>query len=108
MDIVVQKYGGTSVANKEKLEEVCNKIINTYNKGIGVVVVVSAQGNTTDNLISKVKEYTSEVYEREMDLILSTGEIQTVALLSMMLKDNGYNVMSLTGEQAGVITNGDY
>lgn len=108
MDIVVQKYGGTSVANKEKLEEVCNKIINTYNKGIGVVVVVSAQGNTTDNLISKVKEYTSEVYEREMDLILSTGEIQTVALLSMMLKDKGYNVMSLTGEQAGVITNGDY
>ena len=108
MDIIVQKYGGTSVANREKLEEVCNRIINTYNKGFGVVVVVSAQGNTTDTLISKAKGYTSTVYEREMDLLLSTGEIQTVALLSMMLKDKGYNAVSLTGEQAGVITNGDY
>lgn len=108
MDIVVQKYGGTSVADKEKLEQVCSRIINTYNKGMGVVVVVSAQGNTTDNLIKKAKEYTSEIYEREMDLLLSTGEIQTVALLSMMLKDKGYNTISLTGEQAGIITNGDY
>lgn len=108
MDIVVQKYGGTSVANKEKLEQVCNRIINTYNKGMGVAVVVSAQGDTTDKLITKAKEYTSTIYEREMDLLLSTGEIQTVALLAMMLKDKGYNVVSLTGEQAGIITNGDY
>ena len=108
MDIIVQKYGGSSVANKDKLEQVCNKIIDTYNKGNGVVVVVSAQGDTTDELISKAKEYTVMTYEREMDLLLSTGEIQTVALLSMMLKDKGYNVISLTGEQAGIITNGDY
>ncbi len=108
MDIVVQKYGGTSVADKFKLEQVCNRIISTYNKGIGVVVIVSAQGDTTDKLITKAKEYVSNVYEREMDLLLSTGEIQTVALLSMMLKDRGYNSIALTGEQAGIITNGDY
>ena len=108
MDIIVQKYGGTSVESKEKLEQVCDKITNTYNKGNGVVVVVSAQGNTTDDLITKAREYTSNAYEREMDLLLSTGEIQTVALLSIMLKDRGYSVMSLTGEQAGIITNGEY
>lgn len=108
MDIIVQKYGGTSVANKEKLECVCDKIISTYNKGNGVAVVVSAQGDTTDKLLAKAKEYTDNIYEREMDLLLSTGEIQTVALLTMMLKDKGYNAISLTGEQAGIITNGDY
>lgn len=108
MNIIVQKYGGTSVANKEKLEDVCAKIINTYNKKNGVVVVVSAQGNTTDVLVNKAKEYTENDYDREMDLLLSTGEIQTVALLTMMLKDKGYNAVALTGEQAGIITNGDY
>lgn len=108
MNIIVQKYGGTSVANKEKLEDVCAKIINTYNKKNGVVVVVSAQGNTTDILVNKAKEYTENDYDREMDLLLSTGEIQTVALLTMMLKDKGYNAVALTGEQAGIITNGDY
>ena len=108
MDIIVQKYGGTSVANKEKLECVCDKIISTYNRGNGVAVVVSAQGDTTDKLLDKAKEYTENNYEREMDLLLSTGEIQTVALLTMMLKDRGYNAISLTGEQAGIITNGDY
>lgn len=108
MNIIVQKYGGTSVANKEKLEEVCKKIINTYNKKNGVVVVVSAQGDTTDLLLDKAKEYTNNNYEREMDLLLSIGEIQTIALLTMMLKDKGYNAIALTGEQAGIITNGDY
>ena len=92
MNIIVQKYGGTSVANKEKLEEVCKKIINTYNKKNGVVVVVSAQGDTTDLLLDKAKGYTNNNYEREMDLLLSTGEIQTIALLTMMLKDKGYNL----------------
>ena len=108
MNIIVQKYGGTSVANKEKLEEVCKKIINTYNKKNGVVVVVSAQGDMTDLLLDKAKEYTNNNYEREMDLLLSIGEIQTIALLTMMLKDKGYNAIALTGEQAGIITNGDY
>ena len=108
MEIIVQKYGGTSVENKEKLILVANRIIDTYNKGNKVVVVVSAQGNTTDNLISKINEYTENTHDREMDLMLSTGEIQTVALLTMMLKDRGYSAISLTGEQAGVITNGEY
>ena len=108
MEIIVQKFGGSSVANKDKLECVCEKIISTYNKGNGVAVVVSAQGDTTDKLVAKAKEYTDNNHEREMDLLLSTGEIQTVALLTMMLKDKGYNAISLTGEQAGIITNGDY
>ena len=83
MDIIVQKYGGSSVANKEKLECVCDKIINTYNKGNGLAVVVSAQGDTTDKLIEKAKEYSEYKHDREMDLLLSTGEIQTVALLKI-------------------------
>ena len=86
----------------------CKRIINTKNKKNGVVVVVSAQGDMTDLLLDKAKEYTNNNYEREMDLLLSIGEIQTIALLTMMLKDKGYNAIALTGEQAGIITNGDY
>ncbi|MDD2627319.1 MAG: aspartate kinase [Clostridia bacterium] len=108
MEIVVQKYGGTSVADKDKLEQVCLKIIEAYNKGESVVVVVSAQGDTTDNLISNAKRYSKKKHKREMDLLLSTGEMKTVAYLTMMLKDKGYDAISLTGEQAGIITNGDY
>lgn len=108
MEVVVQKYGGTSVADKGKLELVTEKIIKAYNNGNNVVVVVSAQGDTTDNIINRVKEYTNNLYNRDMDLILSTGEIQTVSLLTMMLKDKGYSAVGLTGEQAGIITNGEY
>lgn len=108
MNIIVQKFGGTSVANKEKLEKVANRIIDTYKKGCKIVVVVSAQGDATDNLISKAKEYSIGNHLRELDLLTSTGELQTVALLTMMLKDRGYNAISLTGEQAGVITTSDY
>lgn len=108
MNIVVQKFGGTSVANKEKLELVIDRIINKVKKGSNVVAVVSAQGKTTDNLINKANEYCTKTYNKEMDILLSTGELQTVALLTMMLKNKGYETIGLSGQQAGIITDSDY
>ncbi len=108
MDIVVQKYGGSSVADKEKLGLVTKKIISTIKQDNRVVVVVSAQGKTTDGLINKASEYCEKTYNKEMDLLLSTGEIQTVALLTMMLKNEGYDAVGLTGGQAGVITDSNF
>jgi len=108
MNIVVQKFGGSSVKDKECLEHVISKIENAKNEGNNVVVVVSAQGKTTDGLIAKAKEYSDKNYSKEMDLLLSTGEIQTVALLTMMLKDKGYEAVGLTGGQAGVITDSNF
>ncbi|MBQ8044225.1 MAG: aspartate kinase [Clostridia bacterium] len=108
MDIVVQKYGGTSVADKEKLEIVIKKVLSAVEGGNKVVVVVSAQGKTTDALINKANEYCDKTYNKEMDLLLSTGEIQTVALLTMMLKSKGYDAIGLTGGQAGIITDSNF
>ncbi len=108
MNIIIQKFGGTSVADKKKLEKVANKIIDTYRKGCKIVVVVSAQGEATDELIAKAKEYSNGSHLRELDLLTSTGELHTVALLVMMLKDKGYSAIALTGEQAGIITTSDY
>lgn len=108
MNIIVQKYGGTSVADKTKLEMVIEKIISAVNEDNKVVVVVSAQGKTTDALINKANEYCEKTYSKEMDLLLSTGEIQTVALLTMMLKNKGYDAIGLTGGQAGVITDSNF
>ncbi|MEG2348358.1 MAG: aspartate kinase [Clostridia bacterium] len=108
MGIVVQKYGGTSVENKEKLEKICDRIISYANKKDKVVVVVSAQGKTTDMLIQKANEYVSHPNKRELDLLLTTGEIQTVALLSMMLNEKKYEAIGLTGEQAGLISDSTY
>ena len=90
MKIIVQKYGGTSVANKEKIQNICKNIISYANKGFKLVIVVSAQGNTTDELTKKAMEYSRYPVKRELDLLLTTGEIQTVALLSLMLNDLGY------------------
>lgn len=108
MDIVVQKFGGTSVENKEKLGHVIEKIEKALNDGNNVVVVVSAQGKTTDKLIQKAKEYVDKTYEKEMDLLLSTGEILTVSLLTMMLKNKGIDAIGLTGSQAGIITDSNF
>lgn len=108
MDIIVQKFGGSSVKDKESLLCVIEKIKVEKEKGNKVVVVVSAQGKTTDELIVKAKEYTSNTYNKEMDLLLSTGEIITVSLLTMMLKDIGYEAIGLTGSQAGIITDSNY
>ena len=108
MNIVVQKYGGTSVESKDNLEIICNKIIDYTKKGSKLVVVVSAQGHTTDNLLAKAYEYCDNPHKRELDLLLMTGEIQTVALITMMLKQKGANAIGLTGEQAGIITDSTY
>ncbi|MEG0873550.1 MAG: aspartate kinase [Clostridia bacterium] len=108
MNIVVQKYGGSSVENKDKLKKICNKIISYIDKGINLVVVVSAQGKTTDKLINKACEYATTPTKKELDLLLTTGEIQTVALLSMMLNNKGYDSIGLTGQQAGIISDSTY
>lgn len=108
MNVVVQKYGGTSVENKEKLENICNRIISYIQRKQKIVVVVSAQGNTTDSLISKALEYSENPNRRDLDMLLSTGEIQTASLLSMMLNDKGYKSISLTGQQAGIISTSHY
>lgn len=108
MNIIVQKYGGTSVENKEKLEKVCENIISYKDRNNDIVVVVSAQGKTTDNLVKTAYTYSDSPNKRDYDLLLSTGELQTIALLSMMLNDKGYPTISLTGEQAGILSNSDY
>lgn len=110
MNIIVQKYGGSSVENKEKLELVCNKIISKKEKNNDLVVIVSAQGKTTNNLISTANEYANntQICNKDLDFLLSTGEMQTAALLSIMLKSKGYNAVCLNGSQAGVITDSNF
>ena len=99
------KFGGSSVADNEKLKTVANKIIDLYNKENNIVVVLSAQGKTTDNLISQAKELAPNVEIREMDALLSAGEQISTAKLSILLNNMGYPAISLTGWQAGIYTN---
>lgn len=104
MGLIVQKFGGTSVADTERLRNVARIITDTYKAGNQVVVVLSAQGDTTDDLIEKAKEINLEGSNREMDMLLSTGEQISVALCAMAIEALGYPVVSLTGWQAGVLT----
>ena len=104
MGLIVQKFGGTSVADTERLRNVARIITDTYKAGNQVVVVLSAQGNTTDDLIEKAKEINPEGSNREMDMLLSTGEQISVALCAMAIEALGYPVVSLTGWQAGILT----
>ena len=97
MAIVVQKFGGSSVADTEKLFGVCDKIIEEYDMGNKVIVVVSAQGKTTDNLIKESKEIHDSVSKRELDVLLATGEQKTISKLCMCLNKKGYKAISLTG-----------
>ncbi|MBQ8380173.1 MAG: aspartate kinase [Clostridia bacterium] len=111
MSLIVQKYGGSSVENKEKLEIVCNNILSEKENNNDLVVVVSAQGKTTNHLIEKAEEYTaksSTLEKKDLDFLLSTGEMQTAALLSLMLNSKGYKAVALTGAQAGIITNSEF
>ena len=108
MGIVVQKFGGTSVQSTEKLFEICKHITKEYDAGNKVVVVVSAQGNTTDNLIKEAKEINEKLDKRELDVLLSVGEQITIAKLAMCLKNLGYEAVSLTGWQAQIKTNDIY
>lgn len=107
MGIIVQKFGGSSVADAERIFRVAGIISDTYDNGNQVVVVVSAQGDTTDDLIEKANEINPNPSKREMDVLLSSGEQISIALLSMALEKKGYPVTSLLGWQAGIMTNRD-
>ncbi len=104
MALVVQKYGGTSVKDAERVMNVARRVTNTYKEGNSVVVAVSAQGDTTDDLIEKAKEINPDASKREMDQLLSSGEQISIALLAMAIEKLGYPVISFTGWQAGVLT----
>lgn len=104
METIVLKFGGSSVADNIKLNIVANKIIDFYHKKNKVIVVVSAQGKTTDNLIKEAKELSYQPDKREMDMLLSTGEQVSVSKLAILLNRLGYKAISLTGWQAGIYT----
>ena len=108
MSLIVQKFGGSSVADAEKLRRVAGIITDTYKEGNDVIVVVSAQGDTTDDLIEKAKEVNPNPSKREMDMLLSTGEQISASLLAMTIENMGFPVISLTGWQAGMQTNSKY
>ncbi len=108
MAIIVQKYGGSSVADAEKIKNVARRAIAAREKGNKVVVVVSAMGKTTDNLIKLAHEISEEPDERELDFLLSTGEIVSCTLLAMALKAMGQDAVSLSGAQAGIKTDATY
>ena len=105
MSLIVQKFGGTSVANTERLQNVADIVTSTYKAGNQVVVVVSAQGDTTDDFIEKAAAINDNPSKREMDVLLSAGEQISMALLAMAIEKLGYPVVSLTGWQAGIETN---
>lgn len=106
--LIVQKFGGSSVANAERVFNVANRIAESYTQGHDVVVVLSAQGDTTDELIAKAKEITPNPSKREMDMLLTTGEQQSVALMAMALTKLGYPVVSLNAYQVGMVTTSTY
>ncbi len=108
MGLIVQKFGGTSVRDRDRIFNVARIVANTRNAGNDVVVVVSAQGDTTDDLIQKAAEITSDPSEREMDMLLNSGEMISISLLSMALMEIGVPAVSLTGWQAGFRTDRAY
>jgi aspartate kinase len=108
MALIVQKYGGTSVADAEKIRNVAHRIAKTKEDGNQVVVVVSAMGHTTDDLIKLAYQVNEQPGNRELDVLLSTGEVVTSTLLALALESLGYKAVSLTGAQAGIQTDSTY
>lgn len=106
--LIVQKYGGSSVANAERVFNVAKRIMRTRMEGNDVVVVLSAQGKTTDGLIAKAKEINAKPSRREMDMLLSTGEQQSVALMAMTISAIGGRAVSLNAAQVGIETTNTY
>ena len=100
--MIVMKFGGSSVANTEKLKNAANRIIANKKKAKKIVVVVSAPGDMTDDLIQRSEEITDKPAEREMDMLLATGEQISIALLAMAIKAKGHSAISYTGPQAGI------
>ena len=108
MALIVQKFGGSSVADRDRIFNVARIVANTHAAGNDVVVVVSAQGDTTDDLIAKAGEITHDPSQREMDMLLATGEQISISLLAMALGETGCPAISLTGWQAGFHTDRAY
>ena len=108
MALIVKKFGGSSVANAERVNNVAKIITDEYKNGNNVVVVVSAQGDTTDDLIEKAKEINPAASKREMDMLLSAGEQISISLLAMAIEKLGFPVVSLLGWQAGFNTDSNY
>ena len=108
MGLIVQKFGGSSVADAERVFRVAGRITDAYKEGNSVVVVVSAQGDTTDDLLEKAAEINDSPSKREMDMLLSTGEQISMSLLAMAIQKMGFPVVSLTGWQAGMNTDSSY
>lgn len=105
MPIVVQKYGGSSVADPEKLKKAAARVMDTQRQGNDVAVVVSAMGDTTDDLLAMAKKVSANPDRRELDMLLSAGERISMALLSMAIRELGGDAISFTGSQSGIITN---
>lgn len=108
MDTIVVKFGGSSVADNEKLKLVADKVIKLYEEDNNIVVVVSAQGKTTDKLIKEAEELSKKPNKREMDVLLSVGEQISAAKLAILLNELGYEAISFTGWQAGIYTNEEH
>jgi aspartate kinase len=108
MSLIVQKYGGSSAADAEKIKNIARRVIATKEKGSKVVVVISAMGDTTDELLRLAHQVSSQPDERELDFLLSTGEIVSSTLLAMALKACGHRAISLSGSQAGIQTDSTY
>ncbi len=108
MALIVQKFGGTSVGNTERIQNVARRVAQSRVKGDQVVVVVSAMSGVTDKLIGLAKEITPLPDEREMDMLLATGEQQTIALVAIALQAQGQKAVSFTGAQAGIVTDGTH
>ena len=105
MRIVVQRYGGSSVADVVKIRAVAERVMRTKREGHAVVVVVSAMGDTTDGLLALAKQVSANPDRRELDMLLSAGERISMALLSMAIRELGGDAISFTGSQSGIITN---
>ncbi|MBD0389096.1 MAG: aspartate kinase, partial [Nostoc sp. C3-bin3] len=108
MALIVQKYGGTSVGSVERIQAVAQRVYKTVKAGNSLVVVVSAMGKTTDGLVKLANEISSNPNRREMDMLLSTGEQVTIALLSMALQELGQPAISMTGAQVGIVTEAEH
>src|SRR5512132_3873662 len=105
MPIVVQKYGGSSVADAGRMKQVAERVMRTREQGHNVVVVVSAMGDTTDDLLALAKKISANPDRRELDMLLSAGERISMALLSIAIRERGGDAISFTGSQSGIITN---
>jgi aspartate kinase len=108
LGILVQKYGGTSLSSPKKIKNVAKQILERQKTGVSIVVVVSAVGDTTDRLVQLAYEITDDPHQREVDMLLSTGEQVSSALLSMAIQDRGGKAISLTGFQSGIITDNQH